>query len=567
MLERRSQAKVRTAVALLLGALFLGGCDRGAAPVDVPQPAERLPDSRASAETPVASGAPHGEGPSASEPLLAKAPPAAKVALEPSLAPPRFDDAAPPEFRRSFASFQGWVHAKGGEVHAALVDLETDRWLLRAKEQTPINVASNAKIVTAAAALELLGPAFTFRTELFGNLDERGRASRLTLKGGGAPDFSDADLWRLVRVARGMGLSEVGDIVVDQSRFSERYVPPCYEQQPNEWAPFRANVSALSINQNAVDLNVLATVAGAPAKVWYSPPGVVDPVGKLMTGQKGSGDKVRWSLDVSADETFPVSKVGGTLAEGLGRRRYARRLEDPRRAGGLVLRALLLDDQIPVKGQVTLGQVGRETRLALWDSAPLAELLRALGKDSDNFYAEMIFHALSSAEHRDSENAPHALEPWSSERAAGVVRSYLKERGISLKGVVIKNGSGLFDGNRYSAELLVQVLAAMEDNPRIYQDFVSHLAMGGTDGTLEKRMKSSDLAARIRAKTGTLRSFIALSGYIQRTRGRSPAAFSVIVSGIGGQHGALRSRIDALVLDWARTLEESGRVADGSGRR
>lgn len=470
---------------------------------------------------------------------------------EKGLSSPSFHSDASATFRKSFSEFQSWVHSQHGRVHAAVVDLETDRWLLQIDEGVAVNVASNAKIITAAAALELLGPAWTFPTEVLGKLSGTGEVSPLILRGGGAPDLTDADLWRLVQVLRGLGVSRVGDIVVDLSRFAEQYVPPAYEQQPEEWAPFRANISALAVNENALALNVMPTSEGQAARVWYSPQGVIEPRGQVMTAKKGTGDRVTWTLDPSLDKSFPLSVVGGRLAVELGRRRYARRLEDPRRAGGLVFRSLLLDAGVEVTGEVRLGPAQNQPRLALWNSAPLAELVRALGKDSNNFYAEMLLVALSAA------HEPSAQGPWSSHRGAEVIKAYLTELGADVNSLVVKNGSGLFDANRYSAESLVQVLARVEDNPRVFQDFVSHLAILGTDGTLQKRMRGAELASRIRAKTGTLRSCNALSGYILRTRGKSPAAFSIVVEGIAGQHAAIRRRVDRLVLAWAAQLEQA----------
>jgi D-alanyl-D-alanine carboxypeptidase/D-alanyl-D-alanine-endopeptidase (penicillin-binding protein 4) len=268
---------------------------------------------------------------------------------------------------------------------------------------------------------------------------------------------------------------------------------------------------------------------------------------------RGSGDRVTWSLQDKSSSQHLVSQVGGRLAEGLGRRTYSRRLEDPRLAGGYALISLLKDMGVKVSGEPKLGKVSGEPRISLWTSKPIAELTRALGKDSNNFYAEMLFVALSGAADGEKESD----QPWSSSRGAAVVEEWLKAKHIDLKGIVIKNGSGLFDGNRYSAELLVTLLAGLEDNPRIYQDFVSQLAIGGTDGTMKSRMKGEDLAPRIRAKTGTLSEVLALSGYIQRTKGRSPAAFSITISGIAGRYSQVRSHMDNTVLAWAKILEDS----------
>lgn len=477
---------------------------------------------------------------------------AAQGAQSLSTSPAAFDDSATPEFKKAFRDLEHWAETHDAKVHAALVDLESDKWLLRSREDEAVNVASNAKIVTAAAALELLGPAFTFRTELLGQIDAKGICKRLVIRGGGAPDLSVADLWRLVLVARGRGLKEVGEIVVDQSRFSERYVPPAFEQQPKEWAPFRAPVSALALDENTVTLNVSTTAEGEAARVWYYPAGIVRPTGRVETGKKGKGDRVSWSLNAGKSPQYLESKVGGSLAEGLGRRSYSRRLEDPRLAGGLALQALLDDAGISVKGEVTLGEADKEPRLALWVSQPVAELVRELGKDSNNFVAEMLFIALSAS----LEGKEQEALPWSSERGAEAVTGWLKAKGLEFKGTAVKNGSGLFDADRYSAELLVSLMASLEDNPRIFQDFMSQLAIGNTDGTMRKRMKGHALAPRIRAKTGTLRDVIALSGYIQRPLGRSPAAFSITVTGVAGRYGQVRSRVDKTVLSWTEILEQ-----------
>jgi D-alanyl-D-alanine carboxypeptidase/D-alanyl-D-alanine-endopeptidase (penicillin-binding protein 4) len=83
-------------------------------------------------------------------------------ALEPAAGDVRFDESAPEEFKKSYQRLAAWVREHGGKLNAALVDLESNKWLLRANEKEPVNPASNAKVLTAAAALELLGPAYQF---------------------------------------------------------------------------------------------------------------------------------------------------------------------------------------------------------------------------------------------------------------------------------------------------------------------------------------------------------------------------------------------------------------------
>ena len=126
-----------------------------------------------------------------------------------------------------------------------------------------------------------------------------------------------------------MGLKRVdGKILVDQSRFDPEYLPPAFGQQPDEWAAFRAPVSAVALERNAVTLNVLAAEPGEPASIWFHPPGFVRVSGQVATRAAGSGQHVRLSL--RPDRSQLRATVGGHLAAGLPRLRFERRVDDPR---------------------------------------------------------------------------------------------------------------------------------------------------------------------------------------------------------------------------------------------
>lgn len=435
-------------------------------------------------------------------------------------------------------ALDAWAAKGKGHARVALFDLERGAWLVESRADEFENPASTQKILTAAATLDLLGPAHTFKTEIFGSV-ERGRASRLTIRGGGAPDLSTSDLWRLSRVLVEGGLSEVGAIFVDQSRFDENSVPPAFEQQPDEWAAFRAPVSALSLDRNTIELNVLPQAEGQPARSWFQPPGASSVRGRVQTGPPAAGDKVTWSLTATPGGAPLVSELGGTIASDLGRTKYARRLDDPRLVPGFALRELLAAQGVKVGSEVRLGANDGARRLVQLDSEPLGVLVRALGKESDNFTAETLLIALSQLE----VGAP-ATTPWSTERGLAVLRRWLGERGLGAEGVVLRNGSGLFDANRLSPRVLARTLRFMWNRPGSNAEFVGQLAMGGQDGTLRARFAKGPLAGRVRAKTGTLRDVSALSGYVLRADGRAPLAFAVLLSGTAGRQDEARRRID-----------------------
>lgn len=475
----------------------------------------------------------------------------------------RFELLAQPGATEVFERLRKWVAERSGKLHAAVLDLESGHAVALHRATEPVNPASNMKLLTAAAALDLLGPAYTFETELLADIDASGQAPLLVLRGGGDPALSSAEIFRLAQSAHAQGLRRVLRLEVDQSLFETPFVPPAFEQQPREWAAFRAPISAAAIESNTVTLNIAPTEPGQPARAWYDPPGVVEPAGSVETRAVGSGDHVGWTLDPSRDPTRPVSTLAGGIGARLPRQRYTRRLDDPGRAAGLVLEHWLRSLGVEVAGDVRLAgsaQAGpRPARLTYVSSAPLAELLLPLGKDSDNFTAEMLLVALSRALPDGAERA------WSSARGASALTAWLQRGGIPVKGITLLNGSGLFDANRVTVETLALVLARMEARPEVFAEYLTQLAIYGTDGTLRQRMVQSAERSRVRAKTGTLSRIDALSGYVLRPAGRRPLVFSLVVSGASGGHGPVRAALDRAVFDWARVLAVTGDEQAGSG--
>lgn len=438
--------------------------------------------------------------------------------------------------RAAFAELDRWVQEQGGTLGAVVLDLNTGKPWVSIRAKQPLNPASNQKLLTAAVALDTLGAGFRYRTSLYGRLDEA-TVRELTLTGHGDPSLGSEDLWRLARALTAQGVKRIeGEIVVDQSRFDEAFEPPAYAQQPEEWASFRAPVSAISVDQNTVTLNVLATQPGAPARVWFEPPGFVDARGGVETRARGKGQKLDWRLTPGPQGVQSV--LDGHVSAGQPRVRLVRRVADPRALPGRVLGALLAELGVAWSGKVRLGKLATNERLAYVTSPPLAQLLAELGKESDNFYAEMVFKSLG-------EGAKG--EPATSELAAQRVREWLSKAGLVEAHTKVVNGSGLFDANRVSAELVAQLLAKVYLDPELGPDFVAQLAIGGVDGTLRSRFRSAATRGRVRAKSGTLRNADTLSGYVLSSSGRLPVVFAILINGIDERHTAVRQRIDRAV--------------------
>lgn len=459
--------------------------------------------------------------------IVSDAPPAR------SEAPPAAPSVASEDLNSALQAFQKRIRELNGSASVAIVDVQTGEVVAALDANAPKNPASNAKLLTAAAVLRRLGPSRRIPTGLYGEL-KNGVVPQLVLRGQGDPMLSTDALYELARELRDRGIERVGSIAVDQSYFDAQMVPPAFDQQPNEWAPFRAPVAAVSLDENTITFAVVPAEVGKNAKIRVFPRGFVDIEGSIDTAKKGSADKLGLTLSNAKGRLAAV--VSGSVPEG-AMRRYTKRIEDPTLFAGYALREVLIDLEIKVDGGVKAGG-GSKTQLAIHYSPPISELLLALGKASDNFVAEMLFKQLGAGPKGTAATAA---------RAGATVRAELEALGVSTEGVVVANGSGLFDANRVSASTMTALLRAMATDPNAVE-FMNQLAIGGVDGTLRGRFKAYADRRAVRAKTGTLRAVAALSGYAFGPPGTSPLAFAIFVNDVPDKVGAAREAMDRVVV-------------------
>jgi D-alanyl-D-alanine carboxypeptidase/D-alanyl-D-alanine-endopeptidase (penicillin-binding protein 4) len=203
------------------------------------------------------------------------------------------------------------------------------------------------------------------------------------------------------------------------------------------------------------------------------------------------------------------------------------------------LKAILEEHGVKLGGDVKLG--GGEQGgpvIARHESEPLSALLYALGKNSDNFYAEMLLKVV----------AAHALHrPGSSQGGAERAQKLLEQAGVARGSATILNGSGLFRGGNIAPDHLVKVLLHMYRSPDTRPEYLSHLAIAGVDGTLRSRLADLPKARIVRAKTGTLDDVIALSGYVLGPTPDRALAFSFLFNGVSGKQWQARALADDLV--------------------
>ena len=219
-----------------------------------------------------------------------------------------------------------------------------------------------------------------------------------------------------------------------------------------------------------------------------------------------------WRPSFYLYESPPLSALVVDRARYRGRTSAA-----PALAAGSLLRQSLEAAGVSVSGRTRSGVLTTSgLPLARDVSEPLADVVRFMGRESDNYTAEMLVKHLGAA------------LAGSGSTAAGtrVIRSALGDAGVPLAGVRLADGSGLSGLDRLTAAAVVALLEAGLSEGDLRDAFLQSLAVAGVNGTLEDRMESLPARGQVIAKTGTTRTASALSGFV-----RDRYVFAVLQNG------------------------------------
>jgi D-alanyl-D-alanine carboxypeptidase/D-alanyl-D-alanine-endopeptidase (penicillin-binding protein 4) len=427
------------------------------------------------------------------------------------------------------------------QAGVAVIDVETGRPVFQHHAERPLNPASNQKLVTAFAALRLLGPDFTMRTSVYGRIEGDAVVGGIALRGFGDPMLTRGDLFALADGVAEQGVRRVDRIIVDASYFDDQVLPPAFDQQPNEMATFRAPISAVAVDRNAFVLRILpGREAGTPAIVRLAGSGYFELDNAMTTSAPGEPRVIADQRDRGARMFL---RLRGTVPVGIRGVSYPRRIENPLPWVGYLFAEALRARGVECPDRVEIGRTPDGAALLASHRSPaLPVMLAELGKNSDNFVAEMLFKVMGAERH----------QPGRSEDAVAAVRAALTDAGLDFERATIVNGSGLFRGNLVAAQQLAELLRTAYRDPAMRNEYVAHLAIAGVDGTLENRMRDLPAPGIVRAKTGTLNGAIALSGYVLGPQPDRVYAFSFLSNDVEGRHGPARALADGI----ARALAE-----------
>ena len=420
-------------------------------------------------------------------------------------------------FEERLASLVNSGVARGANSSIQVVELESGRVVAERNPHTAIAPASNMKLFTTAAAIDLLKPSFEVTTGVYarGNIDATGTLDGdVRFVGRGDPTiggrFHDGSATAVIQDwaadLKAAGIKTIGgDLVFEHGYFDLDYVHPTWPvDQLTAW--YEAPVAAFSMQEGCIEVRVLPSRAGGQCVVQLEPPtSYVQVENSCKTG--------RGYPFITRHRGSNTIIVRGGVPARSGRTEVFITVENPVHYFAAVTNETLQRAGIRIQGKIVLTPRDTRTdwRLVTRHSTPLSILVYVINKKSQNHYAEQVLKILGAEMRKEGS--------WAAGNAE--VKEWLTTKvGVPPNEFMPADGSGMSRDNRASANSFIRVLRYMWKSPW-REEFVSSLPYtGDPDSKFGNRLRRPPFARQVYAKTGYISGVIGLSGYVHAQSGK-----------------------------------------------
>jgi len=392
-------------------------------------------------------------------------------------------------------------------------DVETGETILQWLDDEPRNPASTIKLLTTLVALDVLGPAYRWKTDVFtrGELTGDTLDGDLVLKGYGDPFLVTERVWQLLRNIRRAGIREItGDLLIDDSYFDVGdYDPAAFDRQP---------LRAYNVAPNALLMNFKVV------RYWFEPDPVTDAVSVVVDPPLDNlevenrlglrqGRCRGYQRGITITSNGPVDKVtfSGQFPDGCKRYAMDRAALSHNEFVYGLFKTLWRESGGAFDGGWRNVVIEPDAEpLLSFESLPLADVIARVNKHSNNVMARQLLYTLAAAVNGNSGTEAGGRK---------VIADWLTENKLESCALAIENGAGLSRHARISAADFGSLLRFAWRQPYM-PEYVASMALTGLDGTLSRRFGATPLVGQAHLKTGSMDHVTAIAGYVQARSGR-----------------------------------------------
>ena len=406
------------------------------------------------------------------------------------------------------------------------------------RSKQAMNPASTMKLITTLTGLDVLGPQYRWRTNIYtdGLIRQGTLKGNLYLQGTGDPKLVPEELAKMMKAIQNLGIQKIdGNLFFDRSA----YAPNVMEHNTIDGESLRAyNVppDPLLYAFRTLSFQLGKSRTADFIDIGYTPPlsqlKVINQMQLVDQSCDNWKSNIRFNLDPEGDGATTNQLLTAQFSGSF-----------PNTCKGVNYNVVALDANTFLTqgfaaawelsgGTWTQAPTGKSSAVPLaarlllqFEGIPLADDVQDINKHSNNVMARQLMLTL-------------ALEkmgkPATTENGELVIQSWLKGLGLQFPELVIENGSGLSRNEAISAEHMTQLLVAAR-NLSIADTFYNSLPIAGTDGTMRNRLMAHlrkflhlKKKPEARIKTGSLADVRAISGYVMSKSGKMYAVTSFI---------------------------------------
>ena len=390
-------------------------------------------------------------------------------------------------------------------------DVDTGEVVLQWLAGEPRNPASTMKLLTTLVALDTLGPAYRWKTDVYalGEISDGRLDGDLLLKGHGDPFLVTERVWQMLRAIRRLGIDEItGDLLIDDSYFDTGdYDAGAFDRRP---------LRAYNVAPNALLMNFKVV------RYWFEPNGSkvtvrLDPaldnlrIDNRLRVVKAPCRGYQRGIAITTNADNDEVIFSGRFPSGC--RRYAMDrtvLTHNEFAYGLFKTLWQESGGVFEGGWKNAIASDEDEPVLSFESLPLADMITSVNKHSNNVMARQLLYTLS---------AEVLGAPGTESGGREVISSWLSDNKLELGKLAVENGAGLSRESRITAADMAMLLRFAWKQPYM-PEYLASMSLTGVDGTLSRRFRNSELAGKAHLKTGSLDHVTAIAGYLQSRSGR-----------------------------------------------